>query len=157
MPSAANGEVNVHRETLILDPGEESGCIQPDILDIMLSDIDNTELHTTVAEKLGVVYLSSASANDARFPVRGVIFGRMKRVVVSLVVSRRATRRAVNVIFVVNTGSPYTFCSPAVFSELGVTDTLPKALELSVHGVEVNVSPSTFLRGWGDEGGMRVG
>ena len=107
-----------------------------------LNDIDELELRTAVAEKLGVEYLSSASADGARFPVSGVVFGRLARAMVSLVVVCRATQRAVNVIFLVATGSPHTYCAPAVYAALGKTGTLPKGLELSVHGVDLSVSPS---------------
>ena len=125
-----------------LDPGDEPGWISPESLDFLLPDIDECVLRTAVAESLGVKYLASAALTDQRFPVSGVIFGRLPRIMVSLVVYRHAVGRAVNVIFVVSTGSPYTFCAPAVFAALGVTDSLPKGLQLNVQGVDISVSPS---------------
>ena len=132
----------MHCNTLIIDPGDESAWIPPESLDIMLTDIDERELRTAVAEKLDVTNLSDAAAADARFPVQGIAFGPLSRVMVNLVVFRRAARLAVNVIFLVGTGSPHTYCAPAVYAALGVTDTLPKSLVLDVHGVELSVSPS---------------
>ena len=127
------------------DPGDESAWVPSDDLDIVstdFADFDELELRTASAAALGVTYLSSASADAACFPVHGIVFGPLSRVLVNLVVSQRAARRAINVLFLVNTGSPHTYCSPAVYAALGVTDSLPKALVLNVHGVELSVSPS---------------
>ena len=61
---------------------------------------------------------------------------------VSLVVLRQSTGEAVHVIFLVVTGSAYTYLSHAVYTALGYVDSIPKAAELNVHGVAVTVSPS---------------
>ena len=57
-------------------------------------------------------------------------------------VLRAATGVAVRVIFLVNTGSPYTYLSPAVYASLGYVDSIPKSAELRVQGIAVTVSPS---------------
>jgi hypothetical protein len=108
----------------------------------MLTDIDEEQLREAVAEKLGVVYLSRAPADSAHFPVRGAVYGRMERLMVSLVVLRQSTGEAVRVIFLVVTGSAYTYLSHAAYAALGYADSIPKAAELNVHGVTLTVSPS---------------
>ena len=137
-PAASSG----HHKVLIIDPSGESSWVDPNNMDIMLTDIDEEQLRVAVAEKLGVVYLSRVPADSARFPVRGAVYGRMERSMVSLVVLRQATGMAVCVIFLVDTSSAYTYLSPAVYAALGYADSIPKATELKVHGIAAIVSPS---------------
>ena len=138
MSQASRGEHKV----LIIDPSGESSWVDPNTMDIMLTDIDEEQLREAVAEKLGVVYLSHVPADSARFPVRGAVYGRLERLMVSLVVMRPSTGEAVRVIFLVVTGSAYTYLSHAVYAALGYAESIPKAAELNVHGVALTVSPS---------------
>jgi PAS domain-containing protein len=140
--AAHSGAFAAVHHTLLIDPSGESSWIDPELMDLMLTDIDEEQLRSGVAEKLGVQYLARASAAGMRFPVRGAVYGRLERVMVSLVVVRQATGVAVHIIFLVDTGSAYTYLSPAAYAALGYTDSLPKAVELNVHGVAVIVSPS---------------
>ena len=47
-----------------------------------------------------------------------------------------------NVIFVVDTGCPYTFMSQSTFAALGYNDAPPQSAALCVHGVSMTVQPS---------------
>ena len=126
---------------LVVDPSGESSWIDPDTMDIQLSDVDEAKLKTAVAELLGVGYLTRAEP-AARFPVRGAVYGRLERLMVNLVVQRPATGLCLNVIFLVDTGSAFTYLTPLAFEALGFADSVPSTAVLSVHGVALTVSPS---------------
>ncbi len=111
----------------------------PDHFDVLLGDIDEEDLRTEIAEELGIDFLSNATS-PPRLPVHGFLFGRHSRPMVSLSVERRT--RAVNVFFLVDTGSPYTYLSPASLNELGFKDSLPNSFQPKVHGVKLTAYTS---------------
>ena len=115
--------------------------------DLMLSDVTEEVLRADIASMLGVTHLAPASADDVVWPVRALLYGVFGRAMVSLVVSAAArapgkAARSVNVIFVVDTGSPYTFMPQSTFAALGYNDALPQSASLRVHGVNMTVLPS---------------
>ena len=131
---------------LVINPGDEGTPWVDPSSDLMLSDITEEVLTADVASMLGVTHLMAVSADDVVWPVRALLYGVFSRVMVSLVVSApRASgqaARSLNVIFLVDTGSPYTFISQSTYEALGYSDSLPKAAQLRVHGANITVQPS---------------
>ena len=87
---------------------------------------------------------------DGPFPVRGVLYGRNMRLVVSLTVFRSRQRaedeKGVTVIFVIDTGSPATYVRAGTLRALGLdpaAQSMRAALRLRVQGLSLPVSVSS--------------
>ena len=132
----------------VINPGDGgTAWVDPKSSSLMLSDVTEEVLTADVACVLDVTHLAPASADDVAWPVRALLYGVFSRAVVSLVVSAAArapgkAARSVNVIFLVDTGSPYTFIPQSTFAALGYNDSPPRAASLCVHGVNLTVQPS---------------
>ena len=131
---------------LVINPGDEGTPWVDPSGDLMLSDVTEEVLTADVASMLGVTHLTAVNADDVVWPVRALLYGVFSRVMVSLVVTApRASgeaARSVNVIFLLDTGSPYTFISQSTYEALGYSESLPTAAQLRVHGANITVKPS---------------
>jgi hypothetical protein len=96
------------------------GYIKPSLQDMLFTDITAEEL-LKIAELLGVDYMGPAAEFPGSFPTSGLIFGNNKRLMVSLSCCRnRNDSKAINIIFLVDTGSPNTFlCEKAMEALVG--------------------------------------
>jgi hypothetical protein len=115
------------------------GYIKPSLQDMLLTDITAEEL-LIVAERLGVEYLGPAPTFPVSFPVDGEIYGPNKRLMVNLACRRRRTNTsAINVIFLINTGSPASYLSAKAMEALiGNTEShLPQQLPVMIHSDNV--------------------
>lgn len=88
------------REQEAKDRGEfvdiHEGGIGPADYDVLITDISHQTLETTIAEELGIPYLSKATESDAKEVVEmgeGYIHGETVRPIVPFVVSRRDEAR----------------------------------------------------------------
>lgn len=120
--------------------------LRPEQVDIMLSDVKSEDLKTIIAEKLGVEYLSLASENDKEkwipLEAKGLIHGGMNRLIINLVTRRKKNpNRYVNVIFIIDTGSPYSFaCAEAMQAIVGVEGAnLPNVINADIGGHEISL------------------
>jgi len=99
------------------------------------TDMTESDLHL-MAELEGVGYLNVSSAEPV-FPVEGLIMGAHRRFMINLLVRRRAVpvHEYRNVVFMVDTGSPYTFLSSAAMSAMvGAGNNVPSMIRLEIHG-----------------------
>ncbi|EGF78542.1 hypothetical protein BATDEDRAFT_90695 [Batrachochytrium dendrobatidis JAM81] len=115
------------------------GYIKPSLQDMLLTDITAEEL-LVVAEVLGVKYLSPAATFPASFPANGEIYGLNNRLMINAVCRRPAiTSQAINVIFLIDTGSPASYLSgKAMEALIGNPEShLPQQLQVMVHSKEV--------------------
>lgn len=88
-------------------------------------------------------YLSDVDIDVApKLPLTGVVYGRGLRPFVCAAVGRAESlvrapsRRALkNVFFLVDTGSPVTFLSPACLVALGYTDVVPTEMLVNISGI----------------------
>ena len=103
-------------------------------VDVLLNDIDESDLYH-LAEMEGAPYLS-VSAREPVFPVEGVVVGANKRYMVNLLVRKKSTTGPYrNVVFMVDTGSPYTFLSMAAMGSMVDDDAnLPLILNVEIQG-----------------------
>ena len=106
--------------------------------EIILSDIHDSDIYAIQSE-LGVSNMSHAE-NELSFPVHGLIYGTNLRLCVALSVKKRDVCK--NVIFLIDTGSPYTFLAIDTLACIGFDENIPNATNVSVNGVSISVSPS---------------
>jgi hypothetical protein len=108
--------------------------VRPCQYDVLLNDITEDELRL-IAQMDGVSYLGPSNTVP-EFPVEGTIVGGNKRFMVNLLVRRRRASEYMNVVFMVDTGSPYTFLSRSAMEAVTGpgADNLPAALRLEIHG-----------------------
>ncbi|KAH3770677.1 hypothetical protein DPMN_171969 [Dreissena polymorpha] len=93
------------------------GYIKPSLQDMLLTDVNADEL-LTIAKILRVDYLGPA-AFPCSFPQSGLIHGNNKRLMVSLSCRREGKNsKAINIIFLIDTGSPNTFLSDKAMEAL---------------------------------------
>jgi len=112
--------------------------------DVLIGDITEKTLFTSLSDRFGVPYLSHADPTvEPEWPVKGIIFGPNKRVFVNLVLATEARR--LNVFFLVNSTCPTTFVSPTVLAELIPGDDPSCGIEANIHGVleDVDMSPAS--------------
>ena len=95
----------------------ESTALPPDAFDVVFTDIGHSDLALVARDFFGIERLSVATPADASFPARGVVFGVNRRVLVPLAVRHESS--AVRVLFVVDSGSPYTFLCEDTMRALG--------------------------------------
>jgi hypothetical protein len=123
---------------------EPRNYIDPFQYDVLLSDVTHSDLISEIAERLEVEYLKEATSPSSSV-VRGVLYGSNYRPMVNLVISSKRHNKQVNVIFLVDTGSPNLYISEQAMHALGFTDNIPKTFEVYVGDnlYEAFMSPMT--------------
>ena len=119
---------------------EAIGFIDPALQDMMLSDITEEIIEADIARELGINYLSISTATPS-WPVEGIVYGENLRAMINLVVQRKECK--VNVIFLIDTGSPHTHLTTKAFHSLGISDNILNSANLMVHGFAQAVYIST--------------
>jgi hypothetical protein len=114
------------------------GYIQPSLQDLYLTDMTAEEL-LSVAQVLGVGYLSSTATFPGSFPVDGEIYGLNNRLMMNLVCRRRGRDTpAIHVIFLIDTGSPVSYLSEKAMEALmGNPASHVLQLQVLVHSKQV--------------------
>jgi hypothetical protein len=117
------------------------GYIKPSLQDMLLTDITAEEL-LTIAKRLEVDYLGPAAEFPCSFPNSGLIHGNNKRLMVSLSCCRKKENsKPINIIFLIDTGSPYTFLSDkameALFGQRGCN--IDTTMDVMIHTKKVIV------------------
>ena len=111
-------------------PIDSPTYVAPNDQDLLLTDVTDAELFGNVGELLGVKYLSESPRLVQADAVKGIVFGENKRLMVNLMCKRKVASNWVNIIFLVDTGSPHTYLSPNAIDKLsgGTTDHICNAL-----------------------------
>ena len=131
-------------ESITYSIHDPPGYIEPSSQDMLLTYITAEKL-LSVAEVLGVGYLSPAATFPGSFPVDGEIYRPNNRLMINLVCRRRRKNtHAINVIFLIDTGSPITDISSTFLakniigsdSTIFTVQTTKKALFLGLFKVE---------------------
>ena len=113
--------------------------LRPSDFDVLLNDIHESDLYL-FAQMDGVSYLN-VSTEAPVFPVEGMIMGGHRRFMVNLLVRLRRAPEFRNVVFMLDTGSPYTFLSRSAMEALvGPGVNVPAALKLEIHGAQAMVA-----------------
>ena len=111
--------LSIPQEALVVDT-ENFNFVKAADYEIALPDINEKELHLS-GELMEGQYLREVKPKSApEFPVEGMIMGPNRRFMINLLTRKwhsSSTHR--NVIFIVDTGSPYTFLSSSAMTALG--------------------------------------
>lgn len=111
--------------------------------DVVLSDINSSDLHTHIEKCLGVKYLEDfvGDGDKKQDRVKGAIVGMNMRAFVPLVM--RYKRQAKTVIFLIDTSCPFTFVSEEVLTAFKVTLSQPDSpLQVLLNGCNTTVQMS---------------
>ena len=87
----------------------------PDDFDVLISDVKHKTLATSIAEQVGVPYLSKPTEADAKEVVKvanGYIYGPKDRTIIPFVVTHKEESRWV--FFIIDSGCPRTYFSAQV-------------------------------------------
>ncbi len=115
------------------------GYIKPSLQDMLFTDITAEKL-LSVAKLLGVDYLSPSAIFPGSFPIDGELYGLNNRLMINLVCRRRGRNtQAINVIFLIDTGSPISYLSEKAMNALigNSGSHIPEQLQVLVHSNEV--------------------
>lgn len=129
------------------DSMEAPSYVDPSSYDLLLTDIKEQDLYVEIAKMLQTKYLQpQKEGNRGRSGVTGVLYGPYCRPVVNLVVETTRFRKAVNIIFIVDTGSPSLFISKNAMRALGFNDVSQQVFQVRIGGdvYEANQSHSHF-------------
>ncbi|KAJ3276895.1 hypothetical protein HDV01_002950 [Terramyces sp. JEL0728] len=138
-PSPTKSDIS---NSSILDP---PGYIKPSLQDLLLTDITAEELQN-IAESLGVEYLGLAEF-PGLFPVNGKVKGMNKRLMVNLICKRQSRNptNAINVVFLIDTGSPVSYLSENAFKSLLPPHShIPQSIDVMIQTervIECHLSP----------------
>ena len=124
-------------------PIDSPTYVAPNDQDLLLTDVTDAELFGNVGELLGVLYLSESPQLLQADAVKGIVFGENKRLMVNLMCKRKAASNWVNIIFLVDTGSPHTYLSPNAIDKLsgGTANTLNILVHSESLCIECHLSP----------------
>jgi hypothetical protein len=123
------------RQFSVMEPRQ---FISPHDFDVLITDIKESDF-IAIAEEVGVVRLSPANIEppETYFPVQGIIYGGCNRLFVNLVVTKRST--CLNVLFLVDPGSPNTHLREDTFAALGYTGSTPSDALVKINNLGLTV------------------
>jgi len=93
--------------------------------DVLLTDLNSADLHTKVGDLFGVRYLSEVEPKLKEYVFVGRLWGSYDRPLLALDVRRRATEKPRIVVFLVDTGSPFSYLSEECLRKFGIELTDP--------------------------------
>ena len=123
--------------------------IEPSLQNLLLVDLKHETL-LEIGENLEIQYLGQSETESPTYPVTGLIFLPNMRLMVNLVCSRQkrdgTNGHLINVIFLINTGSPVTYLSQQAIQALinFPAANTPRSLSIRIHDGTVilcHVSP----------------
>ncbi len=116
--------------TLVVDTVK---FLKPSDFDVSLNDINEADLYL-LGEMEGAQYLNVSMLRPV-FPVQGMVMGINRRYMVNLLARRKNSQHFRNVIFMVDTGSPYTFISKTTMEAMvGPNSNVTSIIKLEVQG-----------------------
>lgn len=114
------------------DDQRDSKYISPNVYDVMLTDVNITDIKE-YCRLFGFVYNSKSDAPSLIFPVNGIVAdGTHGRVFIPMIVHYK--KSYVRTLFLVDTGSPYVYLTRDTFDVIGITDAFTVGVNLFVHG-----------------------
>lgn len=137
------------------DVSERNDFIDPSVYDVLLPDVNHELLMSEISERLGVNYLSPAVelSKEMRLQsVAGILFGANSRPMINLAISSKRFKKWINVIFLVDTGSPHLYICEQALEALGFNENIPRTLDVVYRDTTFSASISPKLTQDGRQG-----
>jgi hypothetical protein len=103
--------------------------IPPSEFDVFLPDVRHEILHRNVAEALGIKYLeepdNEVEVGDYAEGNEGILYGSTFRPMINLLVSSTEHGRPINIIYLIEMGSPNVYICEKTMEKLGFVDHVP--------------------------------
>ncbi len=141
------------------DSLDNPSFINPAVFDVLLSDVQEQHLHEEIAIRLKVNYLGDRdNVDNSRKTIRGIVFGHNYRPMVNLIIASEEYKKPINVIFLIDTGSPSFYICEEAMQALGYNHSKPKSFNVLFGGVvtqackscnhfaDINLIGTSFLR-----------
>ena len=116
---------------------DETSYIDPNVYDVDLSDVTHDLLMIDIAERLEVEYLATPEITESPRSVSGILYGANMRPMVNLVVASKRHKKPINIIFLVDTGSPHLYICEGALAKLGFTENIPKTFDISFRNMSL--------------------
>ena len=103
---------------------EPRDYIRPSEYDVLISDVKHNDLIGPISNQLQVQYLKQVEHSPSQIPsvVEGILYGTNARPMINLVMCSKIHRKWVNIIFLIDTGSPGLYVCDKAMKELGFND-----------------------------------
>lgn len=120
LESHGNPSEFIYKHSLELFP-EDTAHLAPSQFDVLLQDLGETDIKLGMPSALGVRYLAPETKEDnTRKAITGKLYGPFRRPIVNLVMKLENSGCPANIIFIVDTGSPYLFLCGEAFKAMGI-------------------------------------
>ena len=131
--------VSCHVSAIFLTQGLEivDNVILPDIVDIMLLDLNTSKVSQIAFKDFGFYY-NSPTTVQAQYPIQGIIIQPNGRALVEIIVMHKKT--SIRTVAIVDTSCPYTYFAGDTLRALNIVDT--DHANLIVHGQPITVYKS---------------
>ena len=133
-----------HSNEMLFITMEPRDYIPPTQYNVFLSDVSHNDLVGNISERLATTYLAPGE-DVSQEPIKGILYGTNARPMVNLVVSSPRFKKKLNVIFLVDTGSPSLYVCETAMKALGFTDNIPGTFDILFRNITHTavVSPTT--------------
>ena len=103
-----------------INVNEPKDYIDPLEYDVLLSDVKHNDLIGPISERLEVEYLESLqNFEKSQKNLQGILYGSNCRPMVNLVIASKKFKKHINIIFLVDTVSPYPYICEKAMENLG--------------------------------------
>ncbi len=133
------------------DVMEPRDYIQPSTYDVLLSDVKHDDLIGPIAQRLDVTYLSDSESTIISKTI-GILYGTNCRPIVSLSIASTKFKKFVNVIFLIDTGSPCLYICQQAMEALGFNDNITETFDITCQGMSFEAVMSPLKQRDGRDG-----
>lgn len=99
-----------------------------------------------ISDRLGVLYLSSVDNTPKDTAVvSGILFGADCRPMINLAISSKKFKKWINIIFLIDTGSPHIYLCEQAVNALGFGGNIPQTLDIVYRDTTFSASSSPKL------------
>ena len=133
---------------------DRSDFIPPSAYDVLLSDVNHSLLMGSIASLLEVQYLRTVSNDELLYDqsqtsFHGKLYGANYRCMIRLIVASKHYKKFVEIIFLVDTGSPHLYLCDIALQAMGFQENIPADFDILFRGMTfpASISPKTLPDG----------
>lgn len=117
---------------------EPRDYVNPSKYDVLLSDVKHDDLIGPISERLETTYLEEQRdiQYDPKKGIPGILYGTNARPMINLVISSTKYKKPINIIFLVDTGSPCLYICETAMKALGFNENIPQTFLIEVGGID---------------------